>query len=312
MFELPPPLKSRLMAQGILRAPELIQLLEATVEAYQRDVPGVRSVILFGGITLGEFHLRFSDVDLAVVFEGDAPKPVSRLPEAVRAAIERIQFVPESHVRAKHVGSSVIEAMQDQDWHAWAAWSAANTVTESSYPFTVCDTWLVHNCSLTLSGPSAGDRFPFADAPPVHRDVELARLKRFANRLALERPFGGLSGLDLAGEFIYYGTDFTRAIYTLRTGVVIGRVASTKWYRRLVAGTTGEYAQLLGECRCSPERSDLSRISDHAALWMVFLHYAREVLRFALPSAAVPQSLPGRDEFGPWLESWIISQSPGS
>jgi predicted nucleotidyltransferase len=311
MFELPPSLKSRLRAPGILGAAELVELLEATVKAYHRDVPRVRSVILFGGIPLGEFHPRFSDVDLAVVFGGEAPKLASRLPEAVCAAIETIRFVPESRVRAKHVGSAVMEAMQDQDWQAWASWSAENPVTESSYPFTLCDTWLVHNCSLTLSGPSGKDRFPFADAPPVHRDVELARLKRFANRLALAKPFGGLCGLDLAGEFIYYGTDLTRDNYTLRIGVVIGRVASTKWYRRLFGGPAGAYARLLGEFRRSPAGSDLSRVSDHAALWMLFLHYAREVLRFAFPSAPVPERLPGQDEFGPWLESWIVGQSTG-
>ncbi len=309
MFELPPTLKSRLMAPGILRAPEVIRLLEATVEAYQREVPPVQAVVLFGGITLGEFHPRFSDVDLAVVFEGEAPEPVSKLPEAVRAAIRQIRLYSETHLGVKHVGGNVLNAMQDQDWQTWAAWSADNLVTESSYPFTLCDTWLIHNRGLTLSGSRVKDRFPFVNAPPTHRDVELARLKWFANRLALPRPFGGLSGLDLAGEFIYYGTDFTRAVYTLRTGGVIGRVASTRWYRRLFGGAIGEYAQLMGECRCNPERSDLSRISDSAALWMLFLHYAREALCFALPCAAVPQSLPGKDEFGSWLEAWITSQS---
>ena len=309
MFELPPTLKSRLMAPGIVRAPELIRLLEAVVEAYQSEVPTIQSVTLFGGITLGEFHPRFSDVDLAVVFEGEPPELVSRLPEAVRAAIHRIRFCPETYVRAKHVGSNVLNAMKDQDWQTWAAWSADNLVTESSYPFTLCDTWLIHNRALTLSGSCAKNRFPFVNAPPTHHDVELAELKRLANRLARPRPFGGLSGMELAAEFIYYGTDLTRAIYTLRTGGVIGRVASTKWYQQLFGGTNGEYAQLMGECRCNPERSDLSRISDSASLWMLLLHYAREALCFALPAAAVPRSLPGQDEFGSWLEAWITSQS---
>jgi hypothetical protein len=309
MFELPATLKSRLMAPGIVRAPELIRLLEAVVEGYQSEVPTIQSVILFGGITLGEFHPRFSDVDLAVVFEGEVSELVSRLPEAVRTAIHRIRFCPEAHVRAKHVGSNVLNAMKDQDWQTWAAWSADNLVTESSYPFTLCDTWLIHNRALTLSGSCAKNRFPFVNAPPTHRDVELAKLKRLANRLARPRPFGGLSGMELAAEFIYYGTDLTRAIYTLRTGGVIGRVASTKWYQRLFGGTTGEYAQLMGQCRCNPERSDLSRISDSEALWILFLHYAREALCFAVPGVAVPRSLPGQDEFGSWLETWITSQS---
>ena len=113
----------------------------------------------------------------------------------------------------------------------------------------------------------------------------------------------------MAGEIIYYGTDFTRAIYTLKTGDVIGRVASTKWYQRLFGGSNGEYAALMGECRWNPERSDLSRIPDNASLWMLFLHYAREALCFALPAAAVPRSLPGQDEFCSWLEAWITSQS---
>ena len=325
MFELPPTLKSRLMAPGIVRAPELIRLLEAIVEAYRCEVPKVRSVVLLGGITLGEYHPGFSDVDLAIVFEGEAPEPVSRsrsspptmkqrrqqsdLPEVVCAAIRRIGFCPETTVRAKHVGSNVLNAMKDQDWQTWAAWSADNLVTESSYPFTLCDTWLIHNRALTLSGSCAKNRFPYVNAPPTHHDVELAELKRLANRLARPRPFGGLSGMELAAEFIYYGTDLTRAIYTLRTGGVIGRVASTKWYQQLFGGANGEYAQLMGECRCNPERSDLSRIWDSASLWMLFLHYAREALCFALPAADVPRSLPGQDEFGSWLEAWITSQS---
>ena len=117
-----------------------------------------------------------------------------------------------------------------------------------------------------LSGSRVQDRLPFAKTPSTHRDVELARLKWFANRLAVSGPVGGPSGLDLAGEIIHYGTDFTPGIYTLRTGGVIGRVASTMWYRGCFGGTTGEYAQLMGECRCNPERNDLSRISDSAAL----------------------------------------------
>jgi hypothetical protein len=309
MPEFPPALKSRLTVPGVLRAPALIRFLEATVDAYLSEVPGIWSIVLFGGITLGEFHPRFSDVDLAIVFEEGAPEAMAGLPDAVRAAICQIPLFSETHVQAKHVGSNVLNAMQGQDWQTWAASSAGYLVTESPYPFTLCDTWLVHNRGLTLAGSGAKDRFPFANAAPTHRDVELARLEWFASRLALPKPFGGLSGLDLAGEFIYYGTELTRAIYTLRTGSVIGRVASTRWYRRLFGGTTGEYAQLIGESRCSPERSDLSRVADRAALWMLFLNYAREALCYAVPDVAAPRSLPGQDEFCSWLEALIAGQS---
>ena len=309
MFEVPRTLQSRLMAPGILRAPELIHLLEAIVEAYRCEVPRVRSVVLFGGITLGEYHPGFSDVDLAIVFEGEAPVLESRLPKAVRVAIHKAGFCQEIAVRAKHVGSNVLNTMQDQDWQTWATWSAGNLSTESSYPFTLCDTWLVHNRGLTLAGCCVRDSFPFADAPPTHRDVELARLKCYTQHLPF--LFSAFSGMELAREVIYYGTDFTRAIYTLRTGDVIGRVAGTRWYRSVFRDTSGEYAQLMGEFRRHPERIDLSQISDTAALWRLFQHYAREVLCFALPGVPLPRSLPRQDEFASWLEAWITSASNG-
>lgn len=206
MYELPTALKSRLMAPGILRAEELARLIEATVDAYQREMAGIHSILLFGGITLGEFHPDFSDVDLAVVLEDGTRDLVARLPESVRAAIQEIPAYSRTHVQAKHVRGSVLNAMEDEDWQAWAEWSASNLVTESTYPFTLCDTWLIHRRSMTLSGLDDQDRFPFADCPPTHREVELSRLRSYARRLALPRPFGGLSGLELVGEFIYYGT----------------------------------------------------------------------------------------------------------
>ncbi len=170
-------LNAKLSAGGILRFPELVQLLDATVEAYQHDVPGVRSVMLFGGIPLGEFHPHFSDVDLAVVFDGEPPQPRMGLPETVRNAVKHIPLFADTHLQPKHVGSNTLAAIQRRDWRTWAAETAGALVTETPYPFTLCDTWLLHNHGLTMWGPDLRDNFHLKGAPPKHTRIKLAQEK---------------------------------------------------------------------------------------------------------------------------------------
>jgi hypothetical protein len=73
------------------------------------------------------------------------------------------------------------------------------------------------------------------------------------------------------------------------------------------AGPTREYARLLGQCRRAPERCDLPRIRDDAALWLLLLHCAREPLPLAVPGAAAPRSLHGQSVFRSWLEELMAS-----
>ena len=302
-------LKAGLTTPGILRSTELVAILEALTAAYRREVPGVRSVLLFGGITLGEFHPPYSDVDLAVVFDGEAPGP-RELPEAVRRAVAHLPVFADAHLNPKNVAADTLEALRDDDWRAWAAETADSLVTATAYPFTLCDTWQLHHHGLVLAGPDSPDAFPFKSAAPTHPQVELAQVKRYAEALAHPKPLGGLAGLELLGEVTYYGTTFTRALYTLRTGRVIGRVASTRWYRREFGGDAGAYAEFLGDCRVHPDLDDLARAADLTALWGLFSHYARQALAYAAPARPVPEALPGREEFSVWLRGWVSGRLP--
>ena len=157
---------------------------------------------------------------------------------------------------------------------------------------------MLHHHGYTLSGSELIAEFPFKGAPATTPRIELSRLKWFADRFALARPFGGLDGLDLVGEVIYYGTTFSRVMYTLRTGLVIGRVASTRWYRDVLGGQTGQYVRSLGEKRCCPDPDSLCPPDDPVAdLWPVFVHYTREVLAYAAPEISGPDSLQSREEY---------------
>ena len=81
---------------------------------------------------------------------------------------------------------------------------------------------------------------------------------------------------------IYYASTFPRALYTFRTGQVIGRVASTVWYHETYGGNSGVYMQPLGEIRCGTRPRTISSLSGHLRhLWPVFAHYGREVLQYA-------------------------------
>jgi hypothetical protein len=302
--------RTRRARNGVQRRAELEVLLKLIAAAYTKESPQVRSVILFGGITLGEFHPAFSDVDLAVVCEGDVPaRSCTKLPSAVHKAVTQCGFIPPAHVRPKQVSLSVLKKMRFLDWRVWVSATASSNVTDTPYPFTLCDTWLLHRLGRALVGEDLRDEFPFRSAKPIHPQVELAQLKWYASRLAMGNPFAGLKGLDLMGEIIYYGTTFTRCLRTLRTGTVAGRVASTRWYARIFGGEAGQHARLLGECRCRTDAAGLQRVANMDMLWNLFTCYAREVLRYAMPEVIPPRQLPSREGFPAWLERWTTGQS---
>ena len=278
---MPAELSAILSGGRIPRGDELGQLLDAVAAAYERAYAAVRSVVVFGGITLGEFHPRFSDIDLAVVFDTEAPLPPNHLPEAVRASVDGLPLFAETCVNPKHVKTSTLEAMAPRDWRDWVAHARNGLVTDTAYPFTLCDTWLLHHRGLTVRGADLLGDFPFRGAPPTAPSLELSRVMWYADRFARAKPFGGLAGVELVGEIIYYATTFTRGIYTLRTGRVTGRVASTRWYGRRFGGGAGEYARSLGRRRSCPDPSALQPPEDPVAdLLPLFIHYVREVLDY--------------------------------
>ncbi|KKM61393.1 hypothetical protein LCGC14_1532180 [marine sediment metagenome] len=291
-------LKSLLSQQGISRRDQLAELLGAVSAAYEREYGSVRSVVLFGGITLGEFRPRFSDIDLAIVFGCGAEVPPNRLPEAIRGRVAEKPLLADTFVSPKHVSRSTLRTMRSHDWRSWTTEGSYEQVTDTAYPFTLCDTWMLHRHGLVLAGSEALEEFPFKEAPPTTPRIELRRLKWFAGRFELAKPFGGLEGLDLAGEVIYYGTTFARVVYTLKTGRVIGRVASTRWYEDAVGGERGQYVRSLGEKRCCPDPDSLCPPDDPVAdLWPVFVHYSQEVLAYAAPEIIGPDSLQSRAEY---------------
>ena len=270
-----------LHGDGIQRPQELADLIDATAGAYERELPDLASIIIFGGITLGEFHPRCSDVDLAVVFDQRAPKPSNHLPESVERAIAGLAMFEETFVRPKHVTRATLEMMQALDWRAWADAASSSDPADADYPLTFCDTWMVHRRGLVASGTDLISEFPFENAPPTTPAIERRALERLSDRLARPAPFGGLTGDELVREIIYYGTAMTRAIYTIRTGAVIGRVASTRWYAGTFGGEVGATARLLGELRC---RSALDDVPDQCrstlSLRPLLEHYRREVAAF--------------------------------
>ena len=297
-------LKATLFQEGIGRPQELTELLETVVTAYQREFPDLRSVILWGGITLGEYHRGFSDIDLAVVFEHFSRVPPNRLPEGVRQSVEGYPLLADTHVSPKHVNRSTLRTMRASVWATWAEETTDRLVADTPYPFTLCDTWLLHHHGVVLAGRDLREEFPFPEAPPTTPGRERAQVGRFADRFARTRPFGGLEGEELVGEVIYYATTFTRAIYTLRTGRALGRVASTQWYHGTFGGELGKYVLSLGEYRRSPDPSRRVLSEDPAGdLWPLFLHYVREVLDYSGSNTA-PQDPPrDRQEFPSWWDT---------
>ena len=296
-------LHAALRQNEFARSDELADLLSATADAYARHFPSLRSIILFGGITLGEFHPHYSDIDLAVVFEDQGSLPANRLPEAIQREVHRLPLFGNTCIRPKHAARSILDAMRSWDWQSWTAETAdAQTagVTETSYPFTLCDTWMLHHHGITLAGGELLGEFPFQDAPPTTPEIELAQVKRYAESFALGRPFSIGAG-ELAGEVIYYATTFTRAIYTVRTGQVIGRVAGTRWYAETFPGEIGRFARRLGELRCAGPQGVALPDNSPELLWALFTHYAREALAYARTGVTVPVPAPSPAEFPKWF-----------
>jgi len=295
-----------LLSQGnnIKRLNELTELLTAIADSYRQHFPTIRSIVLFGGITLGEFHPHFSDIDMAVVFDGKNCLPPKRLPEEIQSDVSGIPLLRETCVSPKHVERSTLEVMRFHNWQNWASETAdkqKSGITETSYPFTLCDTWLLHHYGITISGEDLIGEFPFQYAPSTTPDIELLQVKWFADNIALDRPFSMGECEELLGEVIYYATTFTRAIYTLRTGLVIGRVAGTHWYAEVFPGATARFARQLGELRCADPHE--SMLPDHSPelLWELFLHYAQEALAYAGIGGTIPESVLLPAAFTDWL-----------
>lgn|GEM_PF-2335753 len=285
------------------RTDELADLLAATADAYTRHFSSLCSIILFGGITLGEFHPHFSDVDLAIIFDDEVDIPPKKLPEAIRSCVTRFPLFGDTHISPKHVKRSELAAMQ-YSWQRWARETAGQQksgITETLYPFTLCDTWMLHRHGITLTGEELIDKFPFPDAPPTTPEIELQQVKWYADNFAMERPFSMGECEELLGEVIYYATTFTRAIYTLHTGQVIGRVAGAHWYADTFTGETGRFAWELGEMRRACRPGAKLPANSPELLWALFIHYAREALAYAGFDKAVPEPTISTADFSAWL-----------
>jgi len=285
---------SAVSKEGIARPRELAELLGRLAEAYLQEFSTTAGILLFGGITLGEFQPSFSDIDLAVVFDGDRTPELNPnradLPLPVRRAVAGLPLAREVPVSAKHVCADTMRAMQRTCWHEWAAQTAGVVRRTDSYPFTLCDTYQIHRHGVVIGGSNVVGAFPFPDAPPTCPETERTRLQHFAERLSLPAPFGPLAGSELIAEVIYYATDLTRSIYTLTTGEVTGRVSSTQWYRDRWRGQAGEIAFRLGRMRTSCTSSPSLPGEPAVILKGLFAHYAREALAYALPHTICPVS----------------------
>jgi len=283
---------SAVSKEGIVRPRELTELLGRLAEAYLQEFSTTAGILLFGGITLGEFQPSFSDIDLAVVFDGDRTPDLNPnradLPFPVRRAVASLPLAREVPVSAKHVCADTMRAMQRTCWHEWVAQTAGVVRRPDLYPFTLCDTYQIHRYGVVIGGSNVVGTFPFTDAPPTCPETELTRLQQFAERFSLPAPFGPLEGSELIAEVIYYATDLTRSIYTLTTGKVTGRVSSTQWYRDTWGGEAGEMAFRLGQMRCSCTSSPSLPGEPSVILEGLFAHYARETLAYALPYTICP------------------------
>lgn len=178
----------------------------------------VPSIYLYGSVSLGDFKLGWSDIDILVLTE----EPISeeRANQLVRLRQTMLaEDLNNPYYRSFEGGMLTINAFLSGEQDRVVYWGTSGERLATRYVFdSFCMSELLDS-GILLYGEDVRDRFIRPTYNNLKEDV-----RRHYETI---RQYGGVTGRELYS----YGwlLDISRCIYTLRTGKIIAKTEGAEW-----------------------------------------------------------------------------------
>ena len=227
------------------RYPDLPKFLKTFVE-YAATTLQARSIILTGDIVLDDFSKRYSSIDIVIILEKNLwDKDYDTIDELVNrlvivnkefAHISKIFFLPYNMLSNPRITHQDTEGMIVHNLHQEII---------NKYPLTQSDDYLVREKGHILYGEDLKSHFPI---PPLE-GFWYEFLDKFTTleKDAKNYPFqpADTPNYEKAMSWILC---FSRILYSLKNGDIIGKVKGAYWFTNEYPGKMGDFVVEVANC----------------------------------------------------------------
>jgi hypothetical protein len=265
------------------RYPELEQFLNTFVEFTVTSL-AVKSIILFGGITLDDFSKRYSEIDIVVVLEKGLWKEdfdtldeiISKIGQLNKefAQIFTAYFVPITMLENPRIVYNDLEGIIVRN---------LNQIIIDQYPLSLTDDFVIQKKGEVLYGENIINKFPI---PPLNCFwIQFVEDLSIIEAIAKEYPFqhSDSPNYNQATNWILY---FSRMLYSINNNDILGKLKGAYWFSNEYYGELGDFITEVASCRQKniSLSSLIGVVENSRKLLLFFLEKAFELKGIKIPN----------------------------
>ena len=228
--------------------PELQLFLTRFVELLKTS-ENIRSIILFGGISLGDFSKKYSDIDLVVTLEKE---PTVKEIEEIQEIFFELRAQNEVLTKLLYVYFIPIEMIENPDKMYQSKQGLIirekGKKAFNQYPLSVTDTFTIFKYGKILFGKNDKQKFP-----NLSSEVIFAKFKEDLPSIesaTFKYPFqySEVQCHEIAVNWILY---FPRLLYSITEKDVISKHNGAFWFSDKYSNDLGRFVVNVAKCRRS-------------------------------------------------------------
>ncbi len=206
-----------------------------------------QSIILFGGIVLDDFSVKYSDIDLIVVLKNGLTEKKHGIIERAIADLKKLSPVYTKLLYVYFIPSLMIDSPSKEfESHDGLIYGNGRLRSISKYPLSITDDFSIREKGKILFGEDMKSKFP---EPPKD-----CFWKMFINSLSYIEESAKRHPLQFSKEpndnttinLLLY---FPRFLHSIVRNDLIGKSDSAYWFREEYGGSLGDFLIELARCR---------------------------------------------------------------
>ena len=234
------------MDAAFMKYPDLQDYLNEFTQCITSKVD-TQSIVLFGGITLDDFSVKYSDIDLVVILKSGLQKSKHRIIEQLIAGLMKRNPVYNELLYVYFIPNFMIDSPSIEfGMHDGLICGNGRMRPISRYPLSITDDFSIREKGRTLFGEDLKRNFP---EPPKD-----CFWKMFINSLPYVEEASKNHPLQFRNRHNDHTTIslllyFPRFLFSLFQNDLIGKSDSAYWFREKYGGPLGNFIVELARCR---------------------------------------------------------------